>query len=157
VPPANEFHIHAVPISKLYTDDTGHFPIKAYSGNQYVMIAYHADDILILQQAFKTRGDTHCITAYNSIMMCLVAHGLSVDLQILNNKASTAYKQAITFTWNAKFQLVPPEMHHRNRAEWAIRIFNDHFISILAGVDKTIPTYFWDLLLPQAELMLNLL
>jgi hypothetical protein len=75
------------------------------------MIAYHANGNLILQQAFKSRSDTHRIAAYNSIMTHLAAEGLSVDLQILDNKASAAYKQAITFTWQAEFQLVPPDMH----------------------------------------------
>jgi hypothetical protein len=155
--PSNEVHIHVIPISKLYTDDTRRFPVKARSGNQYVMIAYHADGNLILQQAFKTRSDKHRIVAYNFIMMRLVARGLSVDLQILDNEASAAYKQTITFTWQSKFQLVPPEMHHCNRAERAIRTFKDHFLSILGGVDQSFPPYLWDLLLPQTELTLNLL
>jgi hypothetical protein len=81
----------------------GHFSIKACLENQYVMIAYHLDGNLILQKAFKSRSDTHPITAYNAIMTHLAARGLSVDLQILDNKASAAYKQAITFTWQAKF------------------------------------------------------
>jgi hypothetical protein len=114
--PANEVYIRVYPISKLYTDDTGRFPIKARSGNQYVMIALHADGNLILQQAFKSRSNTHCIAAYNAIMTRLAARGLSVDLQILDNEASAAYKHAITFTQQAKFQLVPPDMHRRNRA-----------------------------------------
>ena len=54
-------------------------------------------------------------------------------------------------------QLVPPDMHRRNRAERAIRTFKNNFISILAGVDPSFPPYLWDLLLPQAELTLNLL
>ena len=90
-------------------------------------------------------------------MTRLAARGLSVDLQILDIEASAAYKQAITFTWQSKFQLVPPEMHRCNRAERAIRTFKDHFLSILAGVDQSFPPYLWDLLLPQAELTLNLL
>ncbi len=121
------------------------------------MIAYHANGNLILQQAFKTRSDKHHIAAYNSIMTPLAARSLSVDLQILNNEASAAYKQAIMFTWQSKFQLVPPEMHHCNRTERAIRTFKDHFLSILAGVDQSFPPYLWDLLLPQAEITLNLL
>jgi hypothetical protein len=48
-------------------------------------------------------------------------------------------------------------MHCCNRAERAIRTFKDHFLSILAGVDASFPPYLWDLLLPQAELTLNLL
>jgi hypothetical protein len=90
-------------------------------------------------------------------MTHLAARGLSVDLQILDNKASTAYKEAITFKWKATFQLVPPVMHCHNRAEQAIRTFKDHFLAILSGVDAVFPPYLWDLLLPQAELTLNLL
>jgi hypothetical protein len=48
-------------------------------------------------------------------------------------------------------------VHRRNRAERAIRTFKDHFLAILAGVDPKFPAYLWDLLLPQAELTLNLL
>ena len=51
------------PLSKLFTDDTGRFPVGARSGNQYVMIAYHADGNLILQQAFKTKSVRHHIAA----------------------------------------------------------------------------------------------
>ena len=112
--PSNELFIRVLPISKLYTDDTGRFPIKARSGNQYVMIAHHADGNLILQQAFKTRSDKHRIAAYNAIMTRLSARGLVVDLQILDNEASAAYKHAITVTWQCRFQLVPPDMHRRN-------------------------------------------
>jgi hypothetical protein len=121
------------------------------------MIAYHADGNLILQQAFKNRSDTHRIAAYNIIMTRLAVQGLSVKLQILDNEASAAYKHAITVTWQAEFQLVPPDMHCRNQAEHAIRTFKAHFLSVLAGVDPTFPPYLWDLLLPQAELTLNLL
>jgi hypothetical protein len=144
-------------LSKLFTNDTCRFPVRARSGNQYVMIAFHADGNLILQQAFKTKSDCHHIAAYNSIMTCLAARGLSVDLQILDNKASLAYKESLTFKWNAKFQLIPLDMHHRNQAERAIRTFKDHFLAILADVDAAFPPYLWDLLLPQAELTLNLL
>ena len=48
-------------------------------------------------------------------------------------------------------------MHRRNRAEHAILTFKSHFLSILAGMDSAFPPYLWDLLLPQAELTLNLL
>jgi hypothetical protein len=141
ISPSNEVFVQVYPLSKLYTNDTDHFPVRARTGNQYIMIAYHADGNLILQEAFQTWSNQHCIAAYNSIMTCLAARGLSVDLQILDNEASAAYKQAITFTWQAKFQLVPPDMHHCNRAERAIRTFKNHFLSVLAGVDAAFPPY----------------
>ncbi len=154
---SNQVFIKVHPLSRLYTDDTGCFPVKARSGNQYVMIAYHADGNLILQHAFKTRNDHHRIAAYNSIMTRLAARGLAVDLQILDNEAGAAYKEAIIFKWNAKFQLVPSDMHRRNQAERTICTFKNHFLLILAGVNAAFPPYLWDLLLPQAELTLNLL
>jgi hypothetical protein len=61
------------------------------------MIAFHTDGNLILQQVFKSKSDHHQIAAYNGIMTCLAARGLLVDLQILDNKASAEYKEAITY------------------------------------------------------------
>jgi hypothetical protein len=48
-------------------------------------------------------------------------------------------------------------MHQRNKAEWMIRHFKNHFLSILAGVDTAFLLYLWDLLLLQAKLTANLL
>jgi hypothetical protein len=105
------------------------------------MIAFHAGGNLILQQAFKSKRDRTCIAAYNAIMTCLAARGLLVDLQILNNKASAAYKEAITLKWNATFQLVPLDMHHQNRAERPIRMVKYHFLVILAGINTAFSPY----------------
>jgi hypothetical protein len=154
---SNKIFVNVFPLSKLYTNNTGCFPVRARSGNQYIMIAYHADGNLVLQQPFKTKSDAHRLAAYNIIMTHLATTGLLVDLQIMDNEASAAFKQAITFAWRAKFQFVPPDMHRCNRAKQAIRTFKNHFIAILAVVDPTFPPYLWDLLLPQAELTLNLL
>jgi hypothetical protein len=155
--PSSQVFAVTKPLSKLCTKDTGHFPVRAHSGNQYVMIAIHVNANLILQQAFKSKSDRHRIAAYNTIMTCLEARRLSVDLQILDNKASSAYKEAITFKWNATFQLIPPDMHCCNWVERAICTFKDHFLAILAGVNAAFSPYLWDLLLLQAELTLNLL
>ena len=60
------------------------------------MIAYHADGNLILQQAFNTRGDTHCIAVYNSINA--VNNKLLVTLSAIavrQSKAMVATGQAV--------------------------------------------------------------
>ncbi len=87
----------------------------------------------------------------------MAACGFFVDLNIRDNKASADFKQVITESWKTKFQLVPPDMHQRNKAKQMIRHFKNHFLSILAGVDSTFPPYLWDLLLPQAKMSVNLL
>ena len=63
-----ETHMWDQPISKLYTDDCGRFPIRSRSGNEYIMITYHCDSNTILQAPFVNRKDKHRIRAYNSIM-----------------------------------------------------------------------------------------
>jgi hypothetical protein len=103
------------------------------------MIAYCPDGNLILQQAFKSKSDCHRIAAYNAIMSCLAAQGLSVDLQIHANETSAAYKEAITFKWHAKLHLVLPDMHPCNQAEHTIGMFKDHFLAVLAGVNSVLP------------------
>ena len=51
---SNELHLQVTSISKLYTDDTGRFPVHARSGNQYIMIAYHCNANLILAKPFAS-------------------------------------------------------------------------------------------------------
>jgi hypothetical protein len=112
--------LHVYPINKLYTDGTGCFPIQARSGNQFVVIAYHTDGNLILQQGFQTKAAKHCISAFNKIMESLTACRLLVDLNIRDNETSADFKQVITESWKAKFQLVLLDMQQRNKAKQMI-------------------------------------
>ncbi|KAL7476583.1 hypothetical protein ACHAW6_002434 [Cyclotella cf. meneghiniana] len=66
------------------------------------------------------------------------------------------YKQTIMDN-GLTYQLLPPDMHQRNLAEKSMQTFKDHFVAILSGVDDSFPMHLWDRLLPQAELMVNLL
>ena len=75
--------------SKLYTDDTGRFPVHARSGNQYIMIAYNCYSNVIIASTFKSRADKHRLLAYGTIMQRLKDHNMLVDLQILGNEEST--------------------------------------------------------------------
>jgi hypothetical protein len=56
-----------------------------------------------------------------------------------------------------EYQLVPPHCHRRNDAERAIRTFKEHFVAGLSSMDPNFPLHLWDILLPQAEITLNLL
>jgi hypothetical protein len=48
-------------------------------------------------------------------------------------------------------------LHRRNAAERAIQTVKEHFVAGLSSVDPTFPLHVWDILLPQAEITLNLL
>ena len=83
----NELHVKVLHQRKLYTDNTGRFPTKARSRNQYIMVAYHSSNV-ILFETFESRKDKHCLAAYNFIMQQLKDKHLLVDLQILDKESS---------------------------------------------------------------------
>ena len=85
-------------------------------------------------------------------MTRLTNHRHGVDLQILDNEFSEAYKLHIEEKWGSKFQLVTYDVYCRNIAKRAIRNFKAHFLAILARISDSFPNYFWDRLLPQTEL-----
>ena len=88
----NELHIWDEPISKLYTDDCGRFPIRSISGNEYITITYNCDLNTILQATFANRKNKPTIWAYNLIMKLLADRGHKVNVQILDNEISAEYK-----------------------------------------------------------------
>jgi hypothetical protein len=142
ITPSNEVFIQVYPLSKLYTNDTGRFPVQACTGNQYIMIAYHADGNLILQEAFQTWSDRHRIAAYNFITTCLAARGLLVDLQIWTMKPVQRRSK-------------PSPSPGKLNFSWYLR-------TCIGATGQSAPSahsrpYLWDLLLPPAELSLNLL
>ncbi|KAL7425785.1 hypothetical protein ACHAXH_000392, partial [Discostella pseudostelligera] len=120
------------------------------------MVALHSNSNAILVRPFASKKDTHRISAYTDIYMRLATANQAPGLHIMDNEACTAFQRAISSN-NCKIQLVLPHVHRRNAAKRAIRTFKDHFLAILAGTDPTFPADSWDLLLPHAELTLNLL
>ena len=49
---SKELYITTEPISKLYTDDMGRFPVCSRSGNNFIMLSYHVDTNVILVEPF---------------------------------------------------------------------------------------------------------
>ncbi len=142
---------------KIYTDQTGHFPVTSSQGNQYIiLVLYDYDTNAILTEPLKNRTGTEILKAYQKLHDYLTQRGFKPHTHWLDNEASNALKQ-----FNQKnqvnFQLVPPHMHRRNAAERAIRTFKNHFVAGLCSTDDNFPMHLWDRLLPQATLTLNLL
>ena len=160
IPPpikTKELHIWDQPISKLYTDDCGRFPIRYRSVNEYIIIVYHCDQNTILQAPFVNKKDKHRIISYNSIPKRLADRGHQFDVHILDKEVSADFKITIAEDWCATYKLVLPNYHQINISERAIRNFKAHFLSVLAGVEPTFPKFMWDNLLVKTELTVNLL
>jgi hypothetical protein len=104
----------------------------------------------------KSRSTSELVKAYDHIHQELTAKGYKPKLQTRDNEASAALKNFFT-TNDAEYQLVPPHCHRHNAAERTIPTFKEHFVAGLSSVDTTFPLHLWDRLLPQAEIILNLL
>ena len=70
----------------------GQLPVCSRIGNYFIVIAYCVDSNVILVEPFQSRQNHHHLTVANRIMSRLQKNGQNVDLQILDNKCSTAYK-----------------------------------------------------------------
>ena len=78
-------------------------------------------------------------------------------MQVMDSEISAKCIKTIMEKWKSKYQLVPLDMHRQNAAEWAIRTMKAYFPAIRASFDPGFPKLQWDLLLPQAELTINLI
>ena len=76
---------------------------------------------------------------------------------VFENKVSESMKNHIRDTCKFNTELVPPGCHQRYAAKVAIGNFKAHFLSVLAGVAVDFPQNLWDWLLPQTEIMINLI
>ena len=81
----------------------GAFPVRSRSGNYYIMLAYHVDTNAIVVEPFQSKHDRHRLAKSNRMMTRLKKNGHSVDLQILDNECSAAYREQITEKWDATF------------------------------------------------------
>ena len=142
--------------NRIYSDQTGRFPVTSSRGNKYIMVVLDHDSNAILTTPMKSRHDHEMVSAFRKIYEQLTAHGAKPTNQRLDNEAPTVLKKFMT-EHDIKFQLVPPHSHRRNRAEQAIRAFKGHFIAGLCTTDKNFPLHLWDRLLPQATDTLNML
>jgi hypothetical protein len=120
------------------------------------MVCYVFDCNYVNVFPMKSRSASEWVKAYDHIHQELTSKGLKPKLQTLDNEASAALKNFFT-TNDVEYQLVPPHCHRHNAAERAIRNVEENFVAGLSSVDPTFPLHFWDRLLSQAEITLNLL
>jgi hypothetical protein len=78
---------------KIYTDQTGRFPVVSSKGKKYIMILYDYDSNVILAQPTKDRTAPELLRAFQVIEKELVARGLKPKLMKLDNEASKLLKR----------------------------------------------------------------
>jgi hypothetical protein len=143
-------------LRKSYSDQTGKFPVQSFCGYNYVMVLYEYDSNAVLSTPLKTRTAGELTKAWTELYSKLQVNGHAPELHMLDNECSQELKKAFK-KYDVAFQLVPPHIHHANAAERAIQTWKNHFCSGLVTCDPKFPLTEWDLLMPQADITLNLL
>ena len=140
----------------IATDQTGRFPVRVSSGNQYLMVVHVRDPNVILAIPIKNRSQTSLMQAYEMLYDRITTKGFTPMLHICNNECPSVFKKFLELK-QVNLQKVPPYDHWTNPAESAINTFKSHFIAGLANLPPSFPLHLWDWLVPHAELSLNLL
>ena len=71
--------------SKIYTDQTGRFPVTSSRGNKYIMIAYDYDSNNILAEPIKSRTSLHIKNYYQTMSKLLCSRGMTPKTHVLDN------------------------------------------------------------------------
>ena len=90
------------------------------------------------------------------IQKTLKDRGLKPKVHILENECSNALKRFMEEE-EGFFQLFTPGIQRINSVERHIKTWKSHFISGLSSCPKGLPLNFWDYLISQGCLTLNLL
>ena len=153
----NEVFVKVTEIEgKIYTDQTGRFPVTSSRGNKYIMVAYDYDSNTIHAEAMKSRTGGELKAAYKKIQTLLASRGLKPKVHFLDNECADTFKQLMTEA-GEEYQRVPPHVHRKNAAERAIQTLKNHLIAGLSSTHNDFPLHLWCRMLPHALTTLNLL
>jgi hypothetical protein len=77
---------------KIYTDQTGRFPVTSSRGNKYLFVLFDYDSNAIIAEPIKSRQQDELLRAYKKLTQHLRKRGLTPKLQRLDNECSAAMK-----------------------------------------------------------------
>ena len=141
---------------KLYSDQTGRFPVTSNRGHCYVVIFYCVDGNYIKSFPIKSRHRSELLKAYDEVYSFLRVRGYRPQLHKLDNETSQDVENFIT-EQQALIQYTPADMHRTNIAERCIRTWKNHFLAIKAGTPKKFRMSNWCKMLEQCDITLNMM
>ena len=78
---------------KVFSDQTGRFPITSSRGNKYIMVMFVEDANAILAEPLKSRAERDIVNAMIKLHTYLTDRGFTPQTQILDNECPGALKQ----------------------------------------------------------------
>lgn len=106
-------------IGRVYSDQTGRFPITLSLGSKHVFLLYSYDANAIFTEPIKSRAGRDIVDAYTKIHKHLYKAGFTPKMHWLANEVSSLIKEYDKMH-GIDYQLVPPQMYQWNAAERAI-------------------------------------
>jgi hypothetical protein len=138
-------------------DASGRYPVPSL-GAKY---AYHLLSCFngnIHVEPMQSRTSASYIQAYEKTFAHWSQYGPVPDIVRLDNETSTDLENFLLKDKKIKsFQYFPTGTHRANRAERCLRTWKNHFIATQSTAAPTFPAYYWNKLIPLAEITLNCL
>ena len=137
----------------MWIDGTGDYTSTSSDGSNLVMLFVlggyiHGENI-------KDTSAVEQVNATEKAINFFIDRGQVIKRQVLDNLCP----KAVTDLFNRRkmpFQLVPPNNHRYNRAEPAVGIWKNRWISMRAAIDPDYPLATeWHRLIPRVEIALN--
>ena len=80
------FYLQAIDLAgKIYTDQTGRFPVTSSRGFKYIVVAYNYNSNTIHAEPMKNRSGQELLKVYTTILKLLSECGLTPKMHYLDN------------------------------------------------------------------------
>ena len=122
-------------------DLAGKLPTTSSRGNKYVFLWYEYDSNTMKSVPINRSHQEEQLCTYGICYEYYALRGSLPQVTRLDNKASTALKKIKEDSM--EFQFVPPNIHHQNSSEGAMRTWKEHTIATLSTFDPEVPLYLW--------------
>ena len=99
--------------SIMYLDQTGKFPHVSIRGGKYQMVLHNIEINSTWVEALKNRTEGDMILGQTRDLAHMKLFGITPTHQVLDNKSSSAYREAIRKSWMT-YQLIPTDKHRQN-------------------------------------------
>ncbi len=141
---------------KVFTDQTGRFPITSNRDHAYLLIFYIYDVNFIASTPIENCTKEELLHAYQITNKYLSSRGFKPLLHKMDNKTSKDVEEFID-SQHTTLQYTPPDIHRTNSTERAIRTWKNHFSTGIASLPKSFPIANWCHLTNQCDYTINML
>ena len=105
---------------KIYSNQTGRFPITSARGHAYVVIFYNYDGNHIKSVPIKNRTKEELLRAYKLAYQYYWARGFKPRVHKLDNETSKLVEEFVA-EQQARMEYTPPDNHGQNSAERCVQ------------------------------------